>query len=113
VTLLTSLLPWARTGRRSRTGVDLVRVSRTLHLATHGPSHVLLIAVEVTPLLLAAGWIAWAAKGNVVARIAAAATGAIAIAAGVAIFTSSLPASFGPGVALVIGAATLVLAVRH
>jgi peptidoglycan/LPS O-acetylase OafA/YrhL len=106
-------LPWARTGRRQRTGIDLVRVSRTLHLATHGPGRLLLLAVTITPIVLAAGWLAWALRRRTAARIAAASTGAVAVVAAIAIASSSMPAAYGAAIGAVLGTLTVALSVRH
>ena len=107
------MLPWAKTGRRTRTGVDLVRVSRSLHLATRAPAKVLLVAVCATPFLLAAGWIAWAANRAGPARLLTALTGTVAIAAALALMTSSLHTAFGAVAGGTLGGATLLLAVGH
>jgi uncharacterized membrane protein len=113
VTLLTSLLPWAHTGRRSRTGVELVRLSRSLHLATRTPAKFLLVAVCAAPLVLAGGWVAWAANRGVMARILSAVTGAVAVAGAIGIATSSLSAAFGAVLGGGLGCATVVIAMGH
>ena len=112
-TLLTALLPWARTGRHPRTGVDLVRVSRSLHLATRLQARALLAAVCAAPFVLAAGWIAWAFRRDRIARLLAALTGTVGVVAAAVLATSSLAPLPGAAAGAVLGALTLALAVGH
>jgi hypothetical protein len=107
-----ALLPWIRTGGRSRNSFDLFRIVRDLGFAPDGVAAAVIRGWPVVPLLAVVGvvaaWWGWARPGGVIGIVAAVYAGAV----GVAILAAPtrgrvLARAIGPTVTTVGGVALL------
>ena len=76
-----ALLPWLRTGGRSRNSFDLFRIVRDLGFAPDGAAAAVIRGWPVVPLLAVVGvvaaWWGWARAGGVIGVVAAVYAGAV------------------------------------
>jgi hypothetical protein len=78
--ILGALLPWIRTGGRSRNSFDLFRIVRDLGFAPDGAAAAVIRGWPIVPLLAVVGvvaaWWGWARPGGVIGVVAAVYAGA-------------------------------------
>lgn len=105
---LTTVLPWARSGRVTRSGWALAGTVSRLGLPGTGALRVLLVLFLLTPVLAAGAWIAaFANRPGIVATLAGS-SGLVATSAWVALRFSPLDARVGAHLALVTGGVALL-----
>jgi hypothetical protein len=79
-----ALLPWIRTGGRSRNSFDLFRIVRDLGFAPDGAAELVIRAWPVVPLLavvaVVAAWWGWARPGGAIGVVAALYAGTTSVA---------------------------------
>lgn len=111
-------LPWSRSGR-SRSGLELARTLHEVGLAGDGAAPLLLALFLFTPFLAATVWVAALASRHLLVATLGVITGAVALAAGIVLRTTSLPTAPGVDIAMaagilaIAGAGFLVFRVRH
>ena len=79
-----ALLPWIRTGGRSRNSFDLFRIVRDLGFAPDGAAAALIRSWPVVPLIavvaVVAAWWGWTRAGGVIGVVAAVYAGSVSVA---------------------------------
>ena len=82
--IIGALLPWLRTGGRSRNSFDLFRIVRDLGFAPDGAAAAVIRGWPVVPLLAVVGvvaaWWGWARAGGVIGVVAALYAGTVSAA---------------------------------
>jgi len=82
--IIGALLPWIRTGGRSRNSFDLFRIVRELGFAPDGAAAALIRGWPIVPLLAVVGvvaaWWGWARPGGAIGVVAAVYAGAVGAA---------------------------------
>ncbi len=111
VTVVGSLLPWVRTGRRQRNSYDVFALAQRLGFSPDGPAANGLRWWPLVPLLVAAAvvvaWWGWRRPGGVVGVIAALYAGGIGVAVATADTAAVVEVRPGPAVTA-LGAAVLL-----
>lgn len=106
-------LPWARSGRATRTGFELARTVDALGLADSVPLRALLVAFWLLPVLAAVCWTAAAmSRKNVVVATAAGAGLVVGAGAVLVLRQGALHARLGLWVAMVAAATALAGSLR-
>lgn len=111
-------LPWSSTGR-SRSGLELARTLHEVGLSGDGAARILLAVFLFTPFLAATVWVAALARRRLLVAGLGAVTGAVAVAAGILLRTTSLrtapgvDAAVATGILALAGAGFLVFRVKH
>jgi hypothetical protein len=105
------LAPWHRSGKVTRSGLELARVADDLELVSGGARRALLVAVLLTPLLAVVTIVAIAAGRERVAAVTLAGAGAVGISCALMLHGVAAGTT-GPRLAIVTGAAAAVAALR-
>lgn len=110
--LIGSFLPWVRSGSRTRNSYDVFRVVGRLGFAPDGPAHVALRWWPIVPLLIVAAvvavWWGWSGAGGALGVASAVYAGAVGVA--VAAAPDAGPVAIGPGPAVTVIGAVVLLA---
>ncbi len=77
--MVTSLLPWVRTGARERSSYELLAAARRLGVLTSGFERGALVVWPFLPLLVALGWLAFALGRRRAAAVAVVVAGVLAV----------------------------------
>jgi hypothetical protein len=101
--LATGMLPWASSGQRVRSGVELARVVRDVSWAHSPMIRVVLTLVALVPIIVTGGIVADLLDHPLIARTLVIAAGVVAVVAAVVVSTSSLHAEIGRTAGLLVG----------
>ncbi|MCA1842146.1 MAG: hypothetical protein LC792_02960 [Actinobacteria bacterium] len=100
--LVGTLLPWARSGRVTRSGFALAGSLRAAGFVDTPPRRALLVALQLTPVLVAAAWTAAVLRRPGLAAVLAVADGAIGVGAAVVALRVAHSHALGGAVATVL-----------
>ena len=101
--LATGLLPWAASGRRVRTGIELARVVRDVSWAHSAVIRFVLASAVLLPIIVVVGIAADLLDRPLIARTLVIAAGVVAVVAAAVVSTSSLHPEIGRTAGLVAG----------
>lgn len=103
-----TFLPWVKSGRVARNGMDVARSAKRLGLLDDTAGSAIAAAWFLVPLVAALALTAWALGRDRIVMTAAAYCGVVIAAASQAVSRGPLPLDVGPRVAMVVSVVTLV-----